>query len=235
MSFFVELFGGIDVETPKFDLVKKYNSFEIRKYQPQLRISYTYFGRDEFQRVGQGFRPLAGYIFGGNRPRNTEGSDSTQIAMTAPVITSKPTEIAMTAPVITSKPTQIAMTSPVITSKSTQIAMTAPVVTSEKTSESHVMSFILPSKYTKISDLPEPNDPNVLITEIPEKTVAVYKFSGLMSEKVKLDNLAILRGEAEKEGIKLSTKEEKIEVGQYNPPWTLPWLRTNELMVEVEN
>ncbi|KAJ3122595.1 hypothetical protein HK098_002731 [Nowakowskiella sp. JEL0407] len=135
--------------------------------------------------------------------------------MTATVITSKPTEITMTAPVITSKPTQIAMTAPVITSKPTEIAMTAPVITSKPT-QIAMNSPVITSKSTQVAE-----DRSFLSLAD-------------MSEKTKLEKIALLKAEAAKEGIKLSTQEEKIEVGQYNPPYTLPWFRTNELMVELE-
>ena len=47
--------------------------------------------------VNAGFRPLAGYIFGGNQSRSEAGAET--IAMTTPVIQSAPQRIAMTSPV----------------------------------------------------------------------------------------------------------------------------------------
>lgn len=85
-------------EEPPYAVVETHGDIEIRDY-PALIVAEVEMDGDRREAANQGFRPLAGYIFGGNSPRE-------EIAMTAPV-TSTPAEggaeIAMTAPV-TSEP-----------------------------------------------------------------------------------------------------------------------------------
>lgn len=79
-------------EQPKFTLVLKDGGFELRDYAPTIVAEVTVTG-DQQQASSQGFRLLAGYIFGGNVSRK-------KIAMTAPVTKiAKGETIAMTAPV----------------------------------------------------------------------------------------------------------------------------------------
>lgn len=79
-------------EEPKFVLVLKDGDFEVRDYAPTVVAEVTVSG-NQGQASNQGFRILAGYIFGGNTGQRT-------IAMTAPVAQRQVSErIAMTAPV----------------------------------------------------------------------------------------------------------------------------------------
>ncbi|MBM3185381.1 MAG: heme-binding protein [Bacteroidetes bacterium] len=68
-----------DIETPKYKVVKTYDSFEIRQYDSMI-LAQTVIQETSIKKSGNtGFRRVAGYIFGGNRNKQ-------QIAMTAPVI-----------------------------------------------------------------------------------------------------------------------------------------------------
>ncbi|CAI0462261.1 unnamed protein product [Linum tenue] len=130
------------------------------------------------------------------------------------------------------------MTTPVITSKTRQpvgekMDMTTPVITKKvEDEEKWQMSFVLPSKYG--SDFPLPQDQTVRIIEVPKRVVAVVAFSGFVTdEEVKQREVtlrAALRSEREfkvKEGA-------SVEVAQYNPPFTLPFNRRNEIAIELE-
>ena len=121
---------------------------------------------------------------------------------------------------------KISMTSPVITSE--KISMTAPVITS-KNKNKLKMSFVMPSEYT-LKTLPKPNSSKVKIETLKSRKLAVLRFSGFTpSNKVnKLQNklISIL-------------KENKVKIKsapflmRYNSPWTIPFLRRNEVAVEV--
>jgi hypothetical protein len=78
-------------EEPEYTLVQQEGAFELRDYAPIIAAEVSVEG-DRDQAVNQGFRILAGYIFGGN-------AGSTKIEMTAPVTQAKGETIAMTAPV----------------------------------------------------------------------------------------------------------------------------------------
>lgn len=67
-----------NIETYPFKVEKKYPEFEIRNYEASLFTSVKLNSSDYKQASSQGFRILAGYIFGGNE-RNEK------IAMTSPV------------------------------------------------------------------------------------------------------------------------------------------------------
>jgi hypothetical protein len=92
------LFSGaaLAAEEPPYTLVETQGSIEIRDY-PGLIVAEVEVEGDRRGAANRGFRPLAGYIFGGNQPRE-------DIAMTAPVTSTRSGDnIAMTTPV-TSEP-----------------------------------------------------------------------------------------------------------------------------------
>ena len=121
---------------------------------------------------------------------------------------------------------KIDMTAPVITrDASEKIEMTAPVI-SEETERGWYVSFNMPKQFTK-ETLPIPNNPEVKITEVPAEKFAVITFSGLVREKKYAEMLSLLNEEMKKRNIE--PKGPAI-LARYNPPWTLPFLRRNELM-----
>lgn len=67
------------IEKRKYRVVKSFNDFEIRKYEDALFSSVKMSAKSYDQAASNGFRKLAGYIFGGN-------SDNAKIAMTSPVV-----------------------------------------------------------------------------------------------------------------------------------------------------
>ena len=79
-------------EQMKYTVIEKEGDFELRQYEPHI-VAET-FVEGNFENVGdEGFRRLAGYIFGKNRTKD-------KISMTAPVTQEARSEkIAMTAPV----------------------------------------------------------------------------------------------------------------------------------------
>jgi hypothetical protein len=79
-------------EEPAFTVIQKVGpSLEIRRYDPRIAAETVVPG-DEVAARSEGFRRLAGFIFGANHAAAT-------IAMTAPVSTAPSETIAMTAPV----------------------------------------------------------------------------------------------------------------------------------------
>jgi hypothetical protein len=122
------------------------------------------------------------------------------------------------------------MTAPVtVEPKAEKIAMTAPV-TVQQGSEKWRVNFVMPSEYT-LSTLPVPNNDQVRLKEVPARKVAVVTFSGIAGEsKTASKTEQLLAWMAGKQLKPIRTPE----LARYNPPWTLPFLRRNEVMVEYQ-
>lgn len=130
-----------------------------------------------------------------------------------------------------SKPEKIAMTAPVITKtpEPEKIAMTAPVIT--KGDGAVTMQFVLPSKYQKAEDAPKPLDERVVIKEERGRKYGVVRFNGVATDKVVEEKVRKLKESLERDGHSLVGE---FLLARYNPPWTLPPLRTNEVMIPIE-
>ncbi len=126
---------------------------------------------------------------------------------------------------------KIDMTAPVQMSmefKSEEIAMTAPVQAKENTDGLQI-AFMLPSRFSLI-DAPVPTDERVSLREIPGRLMAVIRYSGRWTDRNRQRYEMELRESVETAGIEILSSAESAA---YNPPFTPPFLRRNEIMVEV--
>ncbi len=124
---------------------------------------------------------------------------------------------------------RIEMTAPVeMEPLSQKINMTKPVLT-EGNDNTWIVSFIMPNEFT-LKTLPKPNNKNIKISSLPKEKYAVIVFSGLVRESSYLEKENLLNQFIEEK--KLKTYGE-IKIARYNPPWTLPFFRRNELMIKV--
>jgi len=124
---------------------------------------------------------------------------------------------------------KIDMTAPVVTrDASEKIEMTAPVI-SEENERGWYISFNMPKQYSKDS-LPVPNNPEVKIIDVPSEKFAVITFSGLVRERKYAEMLSLLNEEMRKRNLE---PKGPVTLARYNPPWTLPFLRRNELMIRI--
>ncbi len=127
---------------------------------------------------------------------------------------------------------KIEMTAPVIQEpgKPVKIPMTAPVI-QEGNGGGMYVSFVLPEGYSK-NTVPAPGNPAVEIVEVPERHVAVLRYSWYAGEeKIRRkagELMDLLRGD----GVSF---EEEYESARYDPPWTPPFMRRNEIFIEVGN
>ncbi|KAH7514567.1 uncharacterized protein LOC107430733 [Ziziphus jujuba] len=204
--------GKIPVETPKYQVIRSFTDYEIRKYAPSVIAQVTYDPSHEFKGDKDGgFTLLANYIGVFGNPQNL-----------------KPEKIAMTAPVITKTPET--------SSSAEKIAMTAPVVTKSRGGGEEkkmvTMQFLLPDMYRKAEDAPKPVDKRVEIVEEVERKYGVVRFGGVATEKVVGEKVEKLKKSLEKDGYKVIGE---FLLARYNPPWrTLPMFRTNEVMIPIE-
>ncbi|NQU31045.1 MAG: heme-binding protein [Anaerolineae bacterium] len=125
----------------------------------------------------------------------------------------------------------IAMTTPVIDEKNEEIAMTTPVIDEINDEGEHVISFVMPSKYT-LENLPKPNSEKVIITEVPEKIYAVLKFSWYPYEIRVNKKKEILKKYLKRDGMFFNDDKDPI-LSRFNPPFTMPLLLRNEVLIEV--
>lgn len=123
---------------------------------------------------------------------------------------------------------KVAMTAPVTQQSSENIAMTAPV-TQQSEGSSWKVRFVMPSNYT-MATLPKPIAPEVALIEVPAKRFAAIRFSGF-ARQASLD-----RHSAELEEYLAEQSLTPVNTpiyAFYNDPWTLPFLRRNEVMIEI--
>jgi len=203
-------------EQPPYEVVGRVGEAEIRRYAPQIAAEAVVEGPVETAR-NEGFRRVAGYIFGDNTAKAS-------VAMTAPVVQGREAaggsqSIAMTAPVVQAR-----------AGRSESIAMTSPVVQQPAGGESWSIQFIMPSKYT-MATLPQPNDPRVRLVEIPARTFAVVRFSGLGKADAVAQHEKAL--DAALAGTSWRAVGEPV-TWYYDPPWTVPFMRRNEVARPVE-
>jgi hypothetical protein len=127
---------------------------------------------------------------------------------------------------------ELAMTAPVIqkpTTESKKIQMTAPVIQSPS-EEGWVMTFMMPSAY-KMEDLPTPKDDRVTFETVPARHIAALRYTWFGSKgrnEIKADELQ--EWLASLEGYEPISSP--MYAG-YDPPWTLPFFRRNEMMIEI--
>lgn len=123
---------------------------------------------------------------------------------------------------------KVAMTAPVIQEQNKQIAMTSPVA-QQGSNNNWKVRFVMPSEYT-LDTLPRPNNTAVKITGVAAKRFAVIRFSGLPSAENLSRNENDLNDYINKNNLKVIGSP---TYAFYNPPWTLPFLRRNEVLVEI--
>ena len=124
---------------------------------------------------------------------------------------------------------KIAMTSPVSQKPEPEkIAMTSPVG-QRKSDQGWAVSFMMPASYT-MDSIPLPDDPSVVLREIPAHRAAAIRYSGTWSEKAYKKQLALLLEWIETEN--LETVGEPVWA-RYNAPFT-PWfMRRNEILIPI--
>jgi len=180
------LMGGdaVAYEEPEYTVVKSYDDFELRQYEPYIVAEIRTSG--DFDEIGdKAFRKLFRFISEDERPQG-------KIAMTVPVIQQPLAE--------------------------------------EATEKSYRFAFVMPAGYN-MDELPIPQDTEVLLREVPARQMAVRRYSGTWSQKRYRKNEAILTEAAGKAGL---TTVGKPIFARYNAPFSLWFLRRNEVLIEVK-
>ncbi|MEI8144931.1 MAG: heme-binding protein [Alphaproteobacteria bacterium] len=180
------------IEEPPYATELREGRAEIRIYEPMI-VAETLVAGERKAAVNTGFRLLAAYIFGANKPK-------AKIAMTAPVQQQSVQTIAMTAP-----------------------------VTQTASDGRWRVRFTMPREWT-LETLPAPNDARVHLVEVPPLRVVALRFSGFVTENAIKARVEEIRNFADAHQLKIA---EVPILSFYDPPWTLPFLRRNEVMFEI--
>jgi hypothetical protein len=206
LSVFFSVGVAMATEEPRFDLITKENDFELRRYQAMIIAEVQVTGTLSGA-SNQGFRQVADFIFGNNEDPVKKKSE--KIDMTAPVTL----ELDV----------------------STKIAMTAPVTIEEDKARENKgqtwkLAFVMPEKFT-METLPKPKNANITIRSIPAQQVAVVTFSGWVDEEKMALQTQRLEEWVKKNAWKTSGP---AQLSRYNPPWTLPFWRRNEIWLKLD-
>ena len=124
---------------------------------------------------------------------------------------------------------KISMTAPVSQeSKGEKISMTAPV-SQEKVEGKWAVSFMMPASYT-METIPVPDDPTIKLRQVPARRIAAVRYSGFWSEEKYLLNKEKLEVWVRDNGL---TATGEPVWARYNPPFTLWFMRRNEILIPV--
>ena len=110
-----------------------------------------------------------------------------------------------------------------------EIEMTAPVQRTMPADKGGEMAFVMPAEFG-LEDLPAPNDQRVRFVQEPAYHAAVIRFSGRMTEESVDEQWQLLSEFLTDKGIETLGPP---TLNQYNPPWTLPFMRRNEIIIPV--
>ena len=113
--------------------------------------------------------------------------------------------------------------------QSDKIEMTAPLI-SEKDKHKWLISFVMPSEYS-LDTLPKPNNADVKIIALEIEKYAVIVFSGLVRESSFEEKITLLKNYVEENNFIV---DGNVQIARYNPPWTLPFFRRNELLLKIK-
>ena len=121
---------------------------------------------------------------------------------------------------------------------SSKIAMTAPVVVEPLDEVKNPMLnadnwrifFVMPSEYSETT-LPRPVNPDVKIRSVPAKYYAVFNYSGFNGTSKIQDYSDQLDQWIQKNNLKAVGSP---KLARYDPPWTLPMFRRNEILIEIQ-
>jgi hypothetical protein len=129
---------------------------------------------------------------------------------------------------------KIAMTAPVNVEEkvpqSAKIAMTTPVGIESKAGK-WTVSFVMPAEYT-MESIPKPMNPQVQLRQIPAVKKAVISFTGFYNEQKVAEKTLELEQWMKARNLHPSGAP---NFARYNPPWTLPFMRRNEVMINLHD
>ena len=117
--------------------------------------------------------------------------------------------------------------------RSEKIAMTAPVISAQKADKAAddewFVSFVMPAGST-IAEMPDPNDPRVVLRQLGAETCIAASFRGRANEDVMKSKVSELRALAAKENIALSAE---TRICRFDPPMKPGFMQYNEIVIPI--
>lgn len=195
-------------EEPDYDVEQRAGSIELRLYPRTIRAETTVQAASWEEALDEGFRRLARYIFGGNHRRQIAALGESVRSIDAESPSRSGERIHMTAPVT--------------------VRVVHPANADEELS-AYTITFTMP-KSRAPRTLPVPEDRRVHLRAVPARRVAVLRYRGGHSYDKVREYSGYLQEVLQRAG--LSTRGEP-EFAGYDPPSTVPWLRRNEIWLEL--
>ena len=172
-----------------------------------MLVAETWVDGDMDEASNKGFRLIANFIFG-----NNQRPDSDQAA-----------KIAMTAPVT-------------VEPQSTAMASAAPMTVEPQSAEAGLAAvqrwrihFVMPRAYT-LASIPKPRNEAIQLREIPAKVFAVHRYSWLNTQGRVQEKIQETLQWTQRSSLQVIGSP---QLARYDPPWTLPMFKRNEIMVEI--
>jgi hypothetical protein len=113
--------------------------------------------------------------------------------------------------------------------KNQEINMTTPVF-QEVAKGNSIMSFVMPAEF-KMEDLPKPTSGEIKFRKVENQKFIAIRFSGFRTENNFGENREKLIEKIKEKNIKADL-ENPIRA-TYDAPWTLPFLRRNEVLFKM--
>ena len=112
-----------------------------------------------------------------------------------------------------------------------KIAMTVPVIAEGKGDQkTWLIQFVMPKQYT-LETLPKPNNPQVKLLAMGPQKLAVIRFTGFVGDdKVQEKTAELMAWIKSRNALPLGN----TRLARYNPPWSIPWMRRNEILIPIQ-
>ncbi len=109
-----------------------------------------------------------------------------------------------------------------------KISMTAPVTVVPE-DQGWRVHFVMPSAES-VQTLPQPLNPQIELRPVPEHDVVAVRFSGFTTQASIQEQTERLKAWAQARQLKLSPT---AQIARYDDPFTLPWNRRNEILIDL--
>ena len=224
------VFGVHQYEMPEYDVLVEDGDYELRQYKPYTVAEVEIYDDDIDEAQNRGFRILADYIFGNNIARNSERR---KMRMKEGESVPLNEEISMTGPVLLDLQSQIVIRGPanVVNTITPQDMEELGVSTQRKWK----IAFSLPLKYNTRT-APIPKHPAVRLRDVDVEVIVVRRFTIFVTEE-KVDQLGqelVAWVQKNQEYTNNTRVKGPVRVARFDPMWTIPFLRRNEIHLLVD-